>query len=135
MFESAAADEITTLIFDPDNPCNTTITDSDTCKVVYKVVTEHGKQTVTRVKNAAGETIASWEWRDVRSDIITLGDGTPVPTSAWLKKSLIPFKEYVHSTSQYHINWLNDITQHGDATGGLWRTELQMERKWTRTLI
>jgi hypothetical protein len=48
MFESAAADEITTLIFDPDNPCNTTITDSDTCKVVYKVVTEHAKQTVTR---------------------------------------------------------------------------------------
>ncbi|GLB40463.1 hypothetical protein LshimejAT787_0803340 [Lyophyllum shimeji] len=83
------------LVFETDNPCNTTIVDSDTGKVVYQVATEHGKETVTRVKNAAGETIASWVWKDVRSDIITLGNLKPVPVSAWLKKSLVPFKDTV----------------------------------------
>lgn len=82
------------LVFQPDNPCNTTIIDEETRKVMYQVATEHEKSsTVTRVKNAVGESIASWEWRDVRSDIITLGNGTPTSVSSWLKKSLVPFKE------------------------------------------
>ncbi|KAG5651817.1 hypothetical protein H0H81_007289 [Sphagnurus paluster] len=83
------------LIFETDNPCNTTIFDSDTGKVLYQVATEHGKETVTRVKNGGGETLASWVWKDVRSDVITLGNGTPVSVSAWLRKSLIPFKDTV----------------------------------------
>ncbi|RDB25873.1 hypothetical protein Hypma_006811 [Hypsizygus marmoreus] len=87
--------DIFNLVFEPDNPCNTTITDSETGKIVYQVATEHGKETVTRVKNADGDTIASWEWRDVRSDIITLGNGTPTPVSSWLRKSLMPFKDTV----------------------------------------
>ncbi|KAF8060713.1 hypothetical protein FPV67DRAFT_1655373 [Lyophyllum atratum] len=81
------------LTFETDNPCNTVILDSDTGKVFYQVATEHGKDTVTRVKNGAGETIASWVWKDVRSDVITLGNGTPVSVSAWLRKSLVPFKD------------------------------------------
>lgn len=83
------------LIFETDNPCNTIIVDNDTGKVLYQVATEHGKETVTRVKDGAGETIASWVWKDVRSDIITFGNGKPVPVSAWLKKSLVPFKDTV----------------------------------------
>lgn len=84
------------LVFQPDNPCNTTIIDEETRKVMYQVATEHEKSsTVTRVKNAVGESIASWEWRDVRSDIITLGNGTPTSVSSWLKKSLVPFKDTV----------------------------------------
>ncbi|KAF8883018.1 hypothetical protein BD779DRAFT_1612370 [Infundibulicybe gibba] len=87
--------DILTLILEPDNPCNTSIMDEDGSELMYRVSTEHGKETVTRVKNAAGEVIASWEWKDVRSDIITLGNGTPVPTSTWLRKSMIPFKDTV----------------------------------------
>lgn len=84
--------DLLTLVFQPDNPCNTTIIDEETGKVMYQVATEHGKSTITRVKNAVGDSIASWEWRDVRSDIITLGNGTPTSVSTWLKKSLVPFK-------------------------------------------
>lgn len=90
---SSTMSDLFTLVLTPDNPSNTTITDGDNGKVLYRVATEHGKETVTRVQSATGGTIASWEWRDVRSDVITLGTGTPMPTSAWLKKSIIPFKE------------------------------------------
>ncbi|KAF9000722.1 hypothetical protein BDQ17DRAFT_1245471 [Cyathus striatus] len=83
------------LIFTPDNPCNTTITDSETEKTVYQVYTEHGKDTITYVKNATGEVIASWVWRDVRSDVITLGNAKPVPLSSWLTKSMIPFNSTI----------------------------------------
>lgn len=83
-----------TLEFEPDNPCNTTITDSESGEVVYTVITQHtDKKTVTRIRNAAGEVIASSEWRDVRSDILTLGQAVPVSSSAWLRKSMVPFKE------------------------------------------
>jgi len=90
---AATMSDLLILVFQPDNPCNTIIIDEETGKVMYQVATEHGKSTVTRVKNAVGESIASWEWRDVRSDIITLGNGTPTSVSSWLKKSLVPFKE------------------------------------------
>ena len=81
------------LVLDPDNPCNTNIFDSDDGRIMYQVATEHGQRTVTRVRNSQAETIASWEWRDVRSDIITLGRTAPVSVSAWLRKSVVPFKE------------------------------------------
>jgi hypothetical protein len=85
---------VTTLLLEPDNPCQTTITDRDSGQIVYIVETQHtNKRTITVVKNAQGETLASSEWRDVRSDLITLGKGKQVPSSAWLKKSIVPFKE------------------------------------------
>ena len=85
---------MTSLIFQPDNPCNTTITDRDSGEVRYIVVTEHpNHKTITTVNNAAGETVASSEWRDVQSDILTFRGNSPVPVSHWLKKSMMPFKE------------------------------------------
>jgi hypothetical protein len=86
---------VATLVLNPDNPCNTTITNGETQEVLYTVVTEHENQrTVTWVKNAVGMTVITSEWRDVQSDLITLGEGgTPVPQSVWLRKSWIPFKE------------------------------------------
>lgn len=84
------------LVFQPDNPCNTNIIDNDDGRIMYQVATEHaGSKTVTSVRNSGGEVIASWEWRDVRSDIITLGRTAPVSVSAWLKKSVVPFKDTV----------------------------------------
>ena len=82
------------LILQPDNPCNTTITDSDSGEILYTVTTTHPEhKTITVIKNADGDTIASSEWRDVQSDIITLGNSKPVPSSTWLRKNMMPFKE------------------------------------------
>jgi hypothetical protein len=99
--------EIATFILTPDNPCNTTITDSETEKILYIVETQHdNKRTITRVRNSEGTTLASSEWRDVQSDIITLGEsGTPVSVSAWLKKSIVPFKEYVSTDLFEHLTY------------------------------
>jgi hypothetical protein len=85
--------DFSTFVLEPDNPCNTTITDSDTGNFLYRVFTEHGNETVTKVERADGEIIASWEWRFFTSDRITLGKAPPVSVSAWLKTSLVPFKE------------------------------------------
>ena len=82
-----------TLVFETDNVCNTRIFDSDTDALVYDVTTEIGKETVTKVKRDDGETIASWEWHDFRSDVITLGQSPPVSVDAWLRKSLLPFQQ------------------------------------------
>ncbi|KAK0223186.1 hypothetical protein IW262DRAFT_1295025 [Armillaria fumosa] len=49
----------------------------------------------TFVKNGAGNIIASWEWREIRSDIITLFGGSPTPVSSWLKKNIVPLKDTV----------------------------------------
>ncbi|KAF9266479.1 hypothetical protein L218DRAFT_922065 [Marasmius fiardii PR-910] len=84
-----------TLILEPNNPCNTNISDSNDGKILYQVSTEHGKHTTTRVKNTAGETIASWEWRETRSDVISLWRGPPMSVGSWLKKSMMPFKDTV----------------------------------------
>ena len=82
-----------TLIFETDNACNTRIFDSDTGALVYDVTTVHDKETVTKVKRDDGETIASWEWHDLKSDVITLGRSPPVPVDAWLRKSMLPFQQ------------------------------------------
>ncbi|KAK0485180.1 hypothetical protein IW261DRAFT_1461115 [Armillaria novae-zelandiae] len=78
-----------------DNPCNTTITDHDDGKTLYQVCTEYEPSVTTFVKNGAGDIIASWEWREIRSDIISLFGASPTPVSSWLKKSIVPFKDTV----------------------------------------
>ncbi|KIM40466.1 hypothetical protein M413DRAFT_445923 [Hebeloma cylindrosporum] len=83
------------LVLQPDNPSNTKITDKDTGELVYTVHTEHEKETITYVKDAEGKILAQWEWHDTRSDIVTLGNAKPMPSSVWLRKSLIPFNSSV----------------------------------------
>ncbi|KAG9224687.1 hypothetical protein PTI98_010163 [Pleurotus ostreatus] len=83
------------LTLTPDNPSNCDLTDAEIGKVVYHVFTVFDPQTTTIVENAAGEKIASWEWSDVRSDVLTLGNAPPVSSSVWLKKSMVPFKDTV----------------------------------------
>ena len=80
------------LLLSPDNPCNCHLVDQQTQEIGYKVSTEHGRDTVTFLKDASDNVIASWKWRDYSSDILTLGEGQPRPASSWIKKSLIPFK-------------------------------------------
>ncbi|KAF9067270.1 hypothetical protein BDP27DRAFT_1403865 [Rhodocollybia butyracea] len=73
-----------TLTLTPDNPSNTSISNAADGALFYRVVTELESTTaVTTVSSAAGETIASWKWRDTRSNI----------DECWLKKSLIPFND------------------------------------------
>ncbi|EGN99150.1 hypothetical protein SERLA73DRAFT_181988 [Serpula lacrymans var. lacrymans S7.3] len=86
----------TTFVLEPDNPCNTVIRDQETGERVYTVYTEHTKKdTITYVRNGDGDQIASSKWRDVTSDIIKLGNTEEFPSSAWLKKSIIPFSDSV----------------------------------------
>ena len=86
-----------TLILEPDHPCNTRITkDSWHGELLYIVDTEvlhPDKKTVTSVRKPNGVLVASFEWKDLKSDVVTLGIREPIPTSSWLKKSIIPFNE------------------------------------------
>lgn len=85
---------VTTLVLTPNNPSNTTITAEGSDDILYIVETQHtNKRSITTFKNGNGDVLASSEWKDVQSDIITLGTNTPVPSSVWLKKSWVPFKE------------------------------------------
>ena len=89
----AADGDIATLIFTPDNPCNTMIT-SSTGETAYSVLTEVSrKATFTQVRDAQDEVIGSLEWRDMLSDRVTLRNGRCVSFSDWVKKSIVPFKE------------------------------------------
>jgi len=76
-----------------DNPCNTTILDPDG-NTFYTVATDFPKpdKPVTRVYDGIGNLVAEWIWRDARSDLLTIRDRPQVPASAWLKKSIIPFR-------------------------------------------
>ncbi|KAF9039566.1 hypothetical protein BDP27DRAFT_1374533 [Rhodocollybia butyracea] len=86
---STYEDTSLTLIFTPDNPTNTTITDAKDGAVLYQIVTEFKySQKETKVLSAAGETLASWVWKHFSSDNLTLGKAAPVSMNTWLRKSL-----------------------------------------------
>ncbi|KAF5334443.1 hypothetical protein D9611_014476 [Ephemerocybe angulata] len=94
---AGSSTETITLTFEPDNPCNSFISDDSTGEHLYTVVTQHGDETITKLTNAeSGEQLAQWLWKDVRSDVFTLGNTKPQPSSAWLIKSMVPFKDTVH---------------------------------------
>jgi len=84
------------LRFERDNPCNTTIVDQDG-NMFYAVTTDFAKpdKPVTRLHDGTGKLAAEWTWRDARSDLLTIRDRPQTPAGAWLKKSIIPFREYV----------------------------------------
>lgn len=83
------------LTLKPDNVSNTSLV-SQHGDIVYTVVTEHTKKaTTTYVRKASEEPIASLEWRDVRPDRVSIGSNKPVSLGDWMKRSAIPFKEYV----------------------------------------
>ena len=84
--------------FERDNPCNTTIVDQDR-NTLYTVATDFANpdKPVTRVHDGIGKLVAEWIWRDARSDILAIPGRPQAPASAWLKKSIIPFWEYVPS--------------------------------------
>lgn len=88
-----------TLLFSEDSPVNTTITDSETEKVVYTVSTSKTNElgTVTTFKNIAGELIASSQWQPgVEEDLLTIfGVVSSVPYKSYFKKAM--FKEYITS--------------------------------------
>ena len=86
------------LRFEHDNPCNTTIVDQDR-NIFYTVATDFANpdKPVTRVKDGIGKLVAEWIWRDARSDILTIPGRPQMFASVWLKKSIIPFREYVSS--------------------------------------
>ncbi|KAH6911687.1 hypothetical protein BKA70DRAFT_1185360 [Coprinopsis sp. MPI-PUGE-AT-0042] len=96
----------------PDNPCNCTLVDPSTDEIWYTVSTEHGKNTVTSVKDGNDQVIASWKWKDYSSDVVTLGSKEPMAASSWLKKSLVPFKTsvtFVGGKDDASYTWRNNV--------------------------
>ena len=87
-----SSDDLIVLTITPDNPSNCCIM-SATGEVVYTVITEHKKTTITQVRDSKGDIIASSEWRDVLPDKITIGDKKPISLGDWMRRSVIPFKE------------------------------------------
>ena len=98
MDSSEPDDEIITLIMRPNVPVNTTLATEDG-KVYYTVFTEHGKTSKTQVRNADDEIIALLEWRDTLPDKVTFGHNKPCSIWNWMKKSIVPFKQYVNYSS------------------------------------
>jgi len=96
---------IITLNLSDNNPFNTTFVDADSGKAVYSVKTEHedsenGEKTWTTIKRLEGNgeevVLCKSEWRNVLSDLITMGQRTEaIPANTWLKKSVIPFVSHV----------------------------------------
>ena len=93
--ESAAL----SLRLERDNPCNTTIVGQDQ-SIFYTVATDFANpnKPVTRVHDGIGKLVAEWLWRDARSDLLTIPGRPQTAASAWLKKSIIPFRESVSSS-------------------------------------
>ena len=80
----------------PDNPTNTSISNS-AGDVLYSVVTDRTrKATFTQVRGADDEIIGSLEWRDVLADRVRIGSDKPASLWDWMKKSPVPFKECVY---------------------------------------
>lgn len=94
--DDSATGAALSLRLERDNPCNTTILDPDG-NTFYTVATDFPKpdKPVTRVHDGFGKLVAEWIWRDARSDLLTLRDRPQAPASVWLKKSIIPFREFV----------------------------------------
>jgi hypothetical protein len=63
----------------------------------YTVATDltNPDKPVTRLHDGIGKLVAEWIWRDARSDLLTIRDRPQAAASAWLKKSIVPFREYV----------------------------------------
>lgn len=90
---SSTSSDITTLTLTPDNPTNTSISNSDG-HVLYSVTTEYTrKATFTQVRDEDEEVIGSLEWKDVLADRVRIGDSKPMSLWDWMKKSPVPFKE------------------------------------------
>ena len=104
-------DRVLTLTLTPDNPSNTTIANSSG-DILYTAETlfprgEKSSYAITQVCGSKGETIAALEWREMRSDLVGLGEegveldaegdavglkkDKAIKLSQWMKSSIIPF--------------------------------------------
>lgn len=97
-FSNMIVAENLALTLSPDNVSNTTLV-SETGERLYIVITEHTKKdTITTVRNARDDVIASLEWRDVLPDRVIFGDTKPTSMAEWMRRSVIPFKDDITFT-------------------------------------
>jgi hypothetical protein len=125
------------LYFERDNPCNTTIVDQDQ-NTVYTVATDFADpdKPVTRVHDGIGKLVAEWIWRDARSDILTIPGRPQTPASAWLKKSIIPFWEYVSSFCPCFFTSLTCVSlSQRRKVSRRWRCRVRLEEQQARSVI
>ena len=85
--------DVLTLVMNPYNPANTTIT-AENGVVYYTSFTKHdGKTSSTEVRNSNNGVIASLEWRGILPDQVTFGRHYRVSIWRWMEKSFIPFRQ------------------------------------------
>lgn len=93
-----------TYTFTNDNPANTTLFAKAFGGAIihYTVVTEFVGKTITHVRNADGEAIASLEWREVLSDKVTFKNGKSQALNSWLKSGFLPLRYSSKLPLGYH---------------------------------
>ncbi|TFK20664.1 hypothetical protein FA15DRAFT_707909 [Coprinopsis marcescibilis] len=107
------------LVLTPDDPCNTTITNSETDEVLYTVFTERDNDVLcTRVNNDDNHEIANWKWGGNRPDSLTMTkSGITVPAKEWLTPSSVPFSDAVSFTVHFSDNQEGNYRWTGTSPG------------------
>ena len=86
------ADTVFTLT--PDDPCHTELKSSQG-EIIYRVTTDRGEETFTRVFAAEESEIASLQWSKGDPDKVIYKQEEEISIVQWMKKSHVPFTEYV----------------------------------------
>ncbi|KAL1733540.1 hypothetical protein EV714DRAFT_269846 [Schizophyllum commune] len=101
------------LIFSRDDPRRTILFDHRTSRMAYKVTTTGDERSgdlkyETDIVNAHDTRIAILRSRTMRSDLLTLADGTSVSESDWLKRNLLNDTATFKDTSGAQFKWKVD---------------------------
>ncbi|KAI4294605.1 hypothetical protein K525DRAFT_274174 [Schizophyllum commune Loenen D] len=113
MTELPISDTQVILIFSRDDPRRTILFDHRTSRMAYKVITTGDERSgdlkyEMDIVNAQNTRIAILRSRTLRSDLLTLADGTSVSESDWLKRNLLNDTATFKDTSGAQFKWKVD---------------------------
>ena len=94
------ADTVFTLT--PDDPCHTELKSSQG-EIIYRVTTDRGEETFTRVFAAEESEIASLQWSKGDPDKVIYKQEKEISIVQWMKKSHVPFTGYVARWPSCHF--------------------------------
>ncbi|KAI5896298.1 uncharacterized protein SCHCODRAFT_02614501 [Schizophyllum commune H4-8] len=113
MAELSISDTQVILIFSRDDPRRTILFDHRTSHMAYRVTTTGDERSGDMkyemdIVNAQDTSIASLRSRTLRSDLLTLADGTSVSESDWLKRNLLNDTATFKDSSGAQLKWKVD---------------------------
>ncbi|TFK75123.1 hypothetical protein BDN72DRAFT_832433 [Pluteus cervinus] len=68
-----------------ENLTGTLLSDEADGDLLYTVITGRNAQSISRLRDALYQEIASWKWNDTYSDIFTVRGEQPRPISSWIE--------------------------------------------------